>query len=203
MKINLISQWYDRKITELTLNSNHSLTHSCWVIDCLTLVEESFSYIHDKNWLTNNKCRWHWLRWIYWQRFWLMQEKGNVTDRKSLLVSGQLRYYMKCPCLLQLVLLAKNNYLLNVIISIGFIRHFQQYFSYILVVSFIDGGNRRNLLTCCKVTGKLYHIMLYWKHLTRTHLNRRLILISQCHEVIYVDVTMAHIQNPYINFLSL
>jgi hypothetical protein len=32
----------------------------------------------------------------------------------------------------------------------------QQYFSYIVAVSFIGGGNRRT-----QVTGKLYHIMLY------------------------------------------
>ena len=41
---------------------------------------------------------------------------------------------------------------------------FQQYFSYIMSVSFIGGGNqstRRKPLTCRKVTDKLYHIMLY------------------------------------------
>jgi len=41
------------------------------------------------------------------------------------------------------------------------------YFSYIMMVSFTDGGNRstrRKPQTCRK---SLYHIMLYWVHLTR------------------------------------
>jgi hypothetical protein len=29
--------------------------------------------------------------------------------------------------------------------------HFQQYFSYIVAVSFIGGGTRRKPLTCCKL----------------------------------------------------
>ena len=43
-------------------------------------------------------------------------------------------------------------------IIFSILRHFQQCFSYILVVSFIGGGNRRK---------PLYHIpvMLYWVHL--------------------------------------
>jgi hypothetical protein len=40
----------------------------------------------------------------------------------------------------------------------------QQYFSYIVVVSFIGGGNhsmQRKPLDLSQVTDKLYHIMLY------------------------------------------
>ena len=41
----------------------------------------------------------------------------------------------------------------------------QQYFSYIVAVSFIDEGNQRKPLTCRKSpVDKLYHIMLYHKN---------------------------------------
>ena len=43
----------------------------------------------------------------------------------------------------------------------------QQYFSYIMEVSFIDGGNRRKPLICL-VTDHLYCIMLYQVHLIRS-----------------------------------
>jgi hypothetical protein len=45
----------------------------------------------------------------------------------------------------------------------GAYRHFQQYFSYIVTISFIGGGNqstRRKQLTCCKSLTNFYHIML-------------------------------------------
>jgi hypothetical protein len=45
---------------------------------------------------------------------------------------------------------------------------FQQYFSYIVAVSFIGGGNRstrRKPPTCRKSPTSLYHIMLYLVHL--------------------------------------
>jgi len=50
----------------------------------------------------------------------------------------------------------------------GVYRHFQQYFSYIVAVSFIGGGNqstRRKPPTCRKSLTNFYHIMLYRVHL--------------------------------------
>jgi hypothetical protein len=58
----------------------------------------------------------------------------------------------------------KTNTLLNISWLVGFMVfkcHFQQYFSYIVVVSFIGGGNRRNRRKSPTCRKSLYHIMLY------------------------------------------
>jgi len=47
----------------------------------------------------------------------------------------------------------------------GVEHHFQQYFSYIMAVSFIGGGKWRKPPTCKSLTN-FYHIMLYRVHLT-------------------------------------
>jgi hypothetical protein len=55
---------------------------------------------------------------------------------------------------------------------IGFKCHFQQYFGYIVSVSFIGGGNHstmRKPLTCCKSLTNFITV-LYWVHLTMSRI---------------------------------
>ena len=64
-------------------------------------------------------------------------------------------------------------------VGYGVERHFQQYFSYIVMVRFIDGGKPEKTTGLPHVPDKLYHIMLYRVHLAihrvRTH---NLVVIS-------------------------
>jgi hypothetical protein len=59
----------------------------------------------------------------------------------------------------------------------GILRHFQQYFSYIVAVSFISWGNRMNL---SEVTDKLHHIMLYTSPWSRFELTTSVVIGTGC-----------------------
>ena len=58
----------------------------------------------------------------------------------------------------------------------GVKRHFQQYFSYIVAVSFIGRGNQRKP----QVTDKLYHIMLYTSPRSRFELTTPVVIGTDC-----------------------
>ena len=58
-------------------------------------------------------------------------------------------------------------------------RHFQQYFSYIVAVSFIGGGNRRTT-DLSQVSDKLYHIMLHTSPWSRFVLITLVVIGTNC-----------------------
>jgi hypothetical protein len=55
-------------------------------------------------------------------------------------------------------------------------HRFQQYFSYIVAVTFIGGGNWRKPPTCRKSL-TLYHIMLFWVHLSMNGVRTKLLVV--------------------------
>jgi hypothetical protein len=99
-----------------------------------------------------------------------LKELQNLTEKSIPIVfkvsSGTFALY--CYHFLQFTLHGSGaRRFFGLVWFYGVQRHFQQYFSYIVVVSFIGGGNRstRRKLVLSQVTDKPYHIMLHRVHL--------------------------------------
>ena len=92
----------------------------------------------------------------------------NLLHRRYL-VPKIIPYVIYCVCLF-------------VCLFDGVYHHFQQYFSYIVEVSFIGGWNRRTLRKSptCRVTDKLYHIMLYTSPCSRFELTTSAVIGTDC-----------------------
>ena len=58
--------------------------------------------------------------------------------------------------------------------------HFQQYFSYIVAVSFIGGGKPEKTPNLSQVTDKLHHIMLYTSPWSRFELTTLVVIGTVC-----------------------
>ena len=62
-------------------------------------------------------------------------------------------------------------------------RYFQQYFSYIMVVRFIGGGNQstpKKNTDLSQVTDKLYHKKLYTSPWSRLELTTSVVIVTDC-----------------------